>query len=98
PPPPPLFPYTTLFRSFRPAKAKKEYVPIPPEKQADSAGHDAAAADAEPGGGAVATEGGAGIAPGLDGPELGGPVLAPPPEGPVLDRKSTRLNSSHRTI
>jgi len=29
-------------------------------------------------------EGGAGIAPGLDGPELGGPVLAPPPEGPVL--------------
>ncbi|HWM99916.1 MAG TPA: glycoside hydrolase family 2 TIM barrel-domain containing protein, partial [Streptosporangiaceae bacterium] len=139
---------------FRPAKAKKEYVPIPPEEPAGGAGHDAAAADAEPDGGAVATEGspeqaaepewarqeqlggasqeqpggaswertdwtapyraagwamsaagrvgsaagrmsallradppcegGASLAPGLDGPELGGPVLAPPPEGPVL--------------
>src|SRR6185437_6594014 len=54
-------------RWFRPAKAEKEYVPIPPEDQADSAGLDVAPADPEPDGaaatqdpaepdGAVATE------------------------------------------
>src|SRR6185369_15592743 len=42
-------------RWFRPAKAKKKYVPIPPEDQADSAGLDVAPADPEPGG-AVATQ------------------------------------------
>src|SRR5947207_1837479 len=36
-------------RWFRPAKAKKKYVPIPPEDQADSAGLDVAPADPEPG-------------------------------------------------
>ncbi len=42
-------------RWFRPAQAKKKYVPIPPEDQADSAGLDVAPADPEPGG-AVATQ------------------------------------------
>ena len=42
-------------RWFRPAKAKKKYVPIPPEDQADSAGLDVAPADPEPDG-AEATE------------------------------------------
>src|SRR6185312_10018394 len=42
-------------RWFRPAKSKKEYVPIPPEDQADSAGLDVALADPEPDG-AVATQ------------------------------------------
>ena len=37
-------------RWFRPAKAKKKYVPIPPEDQADSAGLDGAPADPEAGG------------------------------------------------
>ena len=37
-------------RWFRPAKAKKKYVPIPPEDQDDSAGLDAAPADPEPDG------------------------------------------------
>src|SRR6185312_14226464 len=35
-------------RWFRPAKAEKKYVPIPPEDQADSAGLDVAPADPEP--------------------------------------------------
>jgi beta-galactosidase len=42
-------------RWFRPAKAKKNYVPIPPEDQDGSAGPDAAPADPEPDG-AVATQ------------------------------------------
>ena len=42
-------------RWFRPAKAKKKYVPIPPEDQDGSAGLDVAPADPEPGG-AAATE------------------------------------------
>jgi beta-galactosidase len=42
-------------RWFRPAKAEKTYVPIPPEEQADSAGLDVAPADPEPDG-AEATE------------------------------------------
>ncbi|MGH3122528.1 MAG: hypothetical protein ACRDND_16080, partial [Streptosporangiaceae bacterium] len=42
-------------RWFRPAKAKRKYVPIPPEDQDGSAGLDVAPADPEPGG-AVATE------------------------------------------
>ena len=42
-------------RWFRPAKAKKKYVPIPPEDQAGSAGLDVAPADPEPDG-AEATE------------------------------------------
>ena len=37
-------------RWFRPAKAKKKYVPIPPEDQDGSAGLDVAPADPEPGG------------------------------------------------
>jgi hypothetical protein len=37
-------------RWFRPVKAKKKYVPIPPEDQAGSAGPDVAPADPEPGG------------------------------------------------
>src|SRR6185503_6069866 len=40
-------------RWFRPAKAEKEYVPIPPEDQADSAGLDVAPADPEPDGAAA---------------------------------------------
>jgi beta-galactosidase len=42
-------------RWFRPAKAKKNYVPIPPEDQDGSAGPDAVPSDAEPDG-AVATQ------------------------------------------
>ncbi|HYX57764.1 MAG TPA: glycoside hydrolase family 2 TIM barrel-domain containing protein, partial [Streptosporangiaceae bacterium] len=43
-------------RWFRPAKAKKKYVPIPPEDQADSAGLDVAPADPEPGGSGTAQD------------------------------------------
>ena len=43
-------------RWFRPAKAKKKYVPIPPEDQADSARIDVAPADPEPGGAVAAEE------------------------------------------
>src|SRR5690348_16792247 len=58
-------------RWFRPAKAKKKYVPIPPEDQADSAGLDGAPADPEAGG-AEATQDRAG-------PD-GGAATQEPPE------------------
>src|SRR5690348_10429371 len=82
-------------RWFRPAQAKKKYVPIPPEDQADSAGLDVAPADpeagdaeatqdrAEPDGGVATQEPPEQAAePALLRP--GGAALASPPEGPVL--------------
>jgi hypothetical protein len=59
-------------RWFRPAKAKKNYVPIPPEDQDGSAGPDAAPAGPEPDG-AVATQ---------DPPEPDGAVATEDPPEP----------------
>src|SRR5690606_40585226 len=85
PPRPPLFPYTTLFRSPGPAA---------------SAPRDGAARGWSAAGGAARADrpaGGSGRSPAGAGPAAGGPALAGTQEG-LPDRKSTRLNSSHVKI
>src|SRR5207248_8788881 len=85
-PPPPrstLFPYTTLFRSW--------FLELP-HGVVDRLGHDAAVADQE----RIDTV----VNPGdpTTGRRLQEGHLVIDYLGAILDRKSTRLNSSHRTI
>src|SRR5207248_10895095 len=89
PPRSPLFPYTTLFRSRDPAhRASRDGAPDGGRGEPAVGGREVGRAVA------VARGGGSGRAPRLHALRL----ARPDAQGAVPDRKSTRLNSSHRTI
>src|SRR5207248_7634727 len=95
--PPPtstLFPYTTLFRSVHLPSPPSRGHPEPGRVPADPArpGHRGGAGDLDPRPTVDAATGRRSAAP------LASPCLPGRPDGRPGDRKSTRLNSSHRTI
>ena len=76
-------------RWFRPAKAKKTYVPIPPEDQDDSTGLDVAPADPEPDGAAATEVQGAGpVASTPSGPAEAEAEAGADGDAPAADRAS----------
>src|SRR5207248_5364376 len=93
PPPPPLFPYTTLFRS--PATRGRSRAIGDLEHLAEpAAGHHGIGGAAQPNRHGV-YEVGQVCAAACTGRQV---IADGRPGGPGRDRKSTRLNSSHRTI
>src|SRR5207248_9234224 len=92
PPAPPLFPYTTLFRSGPQRLRQAAALDVPDEDVAeDGAGAEAAAVGAEAAAAQLPL-------PGIERAQRLARAGIPQPQGAVRDRKSTRLNSSHRTI
>src|SRR5437588_492787 len=93
PPSPPLFPYTTLFRSFAAQHGRVAHRHIRPLAQSGQHGVDGVTHQRHPGGG----PGGRGVQP-PEGVGEQGIQFDPVHQAPDGDRKSTRLNSSHTVI